>query len=55
METNPPIVNSENTTHHFYPTTDHNNFNGPTIYQDQLQQVMILLSILENMIDFYLS
>ncbi len=32
-----PIVNSDNNTQHFYPSTDHNNFNIPTIYPDQLQ------------------
>jgi hypothetical protein len=37
METNTPIVNSDNANHHIYPTTDHNNFNVPTIYPDQLQ------------------
>jgi hypothetical protein len=28
-------VNSDNTNQHFYPSTDHNNLNIPTIYSDQ--------------------
>jgi len=36
-ETHPPIVNSDDNNNHFYPTTDHNNYNIPTIYPEQLQ------------------
>jgi hypothetical protein len=36
-ETHLPMVNSDTNDHHFYPTTDHNSFNIPSIYPDQLQ------------------